>query len=263
MTNKLRLLPLEGGRNFRDLGGYATRDGRSTRWNTVYRSGDLSGLTHEDRNSLEAIGVRFICDFRSVEERNTHPSGPLPATSETLAWDFSTEKIENPLTLALTNVEATSEDIMREMEALYRDMLAAYETPFKIMFETLASGGFPLVFHCAAGKDRTGIAAALLLSALGVDRATIVEDYALSERIVDYEQIFLKASETAKTPYSILRDLPRDLVQPLLRSDPRYIEALLNHLDSQYGSPLGYLRTKLEIGDETISSLQELLLEAR
>lgn len=126
----------------------------------------------------------------------------------------------------------------------------------------MLSGEAPLVFHCNAGKHRAGTGAALLLSALGVPRPTIVQDYSLSEVAIDYYATLASRLEGGVgSGWDFLGRLPRTLVTPLLRSDPAYIEATLDTLTERHGSVLGFLDDELDFGTEEVTLLRNMYLE--
>jgi len=182
-----RVLPLEGGRNFRDLGGYSAEDGRSVRWGLLFRSGAMTQLTPSDYEYLAPLGIRVICDFRTTGEREDEPTiwqaEPAPRF---MNWDGVIPYDELPLNAALRSQNATQEMIHEAMAGLYRAIPYVYSDRYRDLFLVLGSGEAPLAFHCSAGKDRAGIAAALLLTALGVPRETVIDDYALSDTVVDW-----------------------------------------------------------------------------
>src|SRR5262245_10380934 len=182
---KVRLLPFGGAKNFRDLGGYQTTDGRTIRWNVLYRSDALHKLTDADLSHLSALMLDRIIDFRVQHEKDREPDR-LPGNMEirvialpildssTQAWHDSREEFVrnlkkiNPVSyMVRTNVE-----------------LATRFTPeFKLFLqELLSASGHPVLFHCAAGKDRTGFAAAILLRILGVPREVVMQDYLLTNQ---------------------------------------------------------------------------------
>jgi protein-tyrosine phosphatase len=172
-----RIVSLEGCTNFRDLGGYRTADGRRVRHGVVFRSAHLGGLTETDRRTLRDLGVRTIVDLRGIDE-----AAETPHAIEGLGIDVLPAAIEprvgEKLRLAVEEGRATPELISGYMTDHYRDYPGRAAGAFRTLFATLADGARrPLVFHCTAGKDRTGFAAALLLSMLGVPWETIIEDY--------------------------------------------------------------------------------------
>ena len=121
----------------------------------------------------------------------------------------------------------------------------------------------PALYHCSAGKDRTGIGAALLLTALGVPRETVVADYALSEVYVDYMEAFAgdEAAANEDSPYAFLAKLPPELVAPLMRSDPFYIETALADIEEEYGSVMAFLKEEVDVTDEELASIRSQLLQ--
>lgn len=170
-----RFLPLQGGRNFRDLGGYLAADGRMVRWGRIYRSGSMVGLTEWDYEYLSHLGVRVICDLRSTSERATEPTkwaGPQVLSRD---YDIDMDRYRRDLGAQPTE-ESTRTAMVRNYERLPYEQAEMYA---KILTE-LAAGRAPLTLNCSAGKDRTGLAAALILSALDVPRSTIFADYLLS-----------------------------------------------------------------------------------
>jgi protein-tyrosine phosphatase len=264
MRSATRVLPLEGGRNFRDLGGYETEDGRHVRWGRLFRSGALAQLTLSDYRHISSLGIRVICDFRSKAERADEPTrwlaDPAPRF---LAWDGAIQEEESPLIAALAADDASQEMVREAMAELYRHIPYVFADRYRELLEVLESGEAPLAFHCSAGKDRAGVAAALLLTALGVQRETIVEDYAMSDKVVDYMALIDAADPQRVSESSIayLLQLPRELLAPILWSDPMYIVTMFDELESNHGSAMAFIHDKLRFSQEAIASLRSLYLE--
>ena len=172
-----RLLPLEGVFNFRDLGGYRTDDGREVRWRTLYRADGLGRLTASDVERIRPLGLRTVVDLRSqreLDERGRFPVDAHPVTFHHLSILDQTWDQEQARREALPAHEF--------LHRAYTAMLVDGRARFARAFDLLAApGALPAVFHCAAGKDRTGLLAMLVLGALGVRHHDIVEDYALTE----------------------------------------------------------------------------------
>ncbi len=265
----LRVLPLEGGRNFRDLGGYEAGDDKTVKWGQAFRSGVMHRLTKDDYAYLSSLGIAVICDFRSREERADEPTNWLAGEIDYVVWDYSTEEDGSGFEEVLSNPDATPEDVTQLMISLYHEIAYQHADRYKVMFDRLAKGEIPLAFNCSAGKDRAGTAAALLLTALGVPRETVVADYALSEQVVDYAAEFAappkdgagEDGEGEDSPYAYLSALPPELIAPLLRSDPRYIEAALDTLTENHGSVLAFIQDELEVTDEELAAIRSALLE--
>src|SRR5882757_5436452 len=163
------VVPLEGGSNFRDLGGYRTADGRIVRRATVFRSAHLGNLTEEDRAALARLGVRTIVDLRGVSE-----AAETPHSIDGVDCRVVGAKIRG----AVADGSANPHLMMQFLTDHYRDYPRRCAPGFRTLFATLSDGTHrPLVFHCTAGKDRTGFASALLLSLLGVPWESVMEDY--------------------------------------------------------------------------------------
>lgn len=251
LADARRVLDLEGGVNFRDLGGYRTNDGRITKWETVYRSGSPAGLTDADLAELKRRGIRTFCDFRANDEREAEPNRFVEANSDVEYWtrNYSSESASGDLSAVLGGEDASPEKTRATMIAMYRDLPEANADSYRAMFRFLAEGATPLTFNCTAGKDRAGTGAALLLTMLGVPRETVVADYAMSDDIVDYRA---QMQETAaKNPaYAALAQMPWELVAPLVASDPAYIESALTALEQKYGSVDAFIERELGVTPE-------------
>lgn len=174
-----RCIPAEGAFNVRDLGGFETEDGRRVRRNLVFRSDDLSGLAPGGLAALAECGIRTVVDFRGGEEVELAPNR-LPATV--------TRQIRLPIEpgsiLALADLTCESGPAL--MCELYRALARTAQEMYWEFFRLLSNpGNAPLLFHCSAGKDRTGFAAALFLASLGVSREEIFDDYLLSAVFVE------------------------------------------------------------------------------
>lgn len=249
-----RVVPLEGASNFRDLGGYRTADGRRVVWGELFRSNGLSNLTRADYRTLDQLRVRVVCDLRTEQEREAQPTSwqgepPLFLNSAKPRLDLDTK--------SLGGGSASDADIRRFLTSAYRRMVNDYSDEFQTLFKELLAGDVPLIVHCSAGKDRTGIGSALILTALGVPRATVVADYALSGRLLDDRQVRHEQGSAKPDPTAaLLSHLTPSARRALLASDPAYIEAALDQASSEYGSLPRYLE-RLGIGARETRALRE------
>lgn len=240
-----RGLPFTGVSNFRDLGGYPTDSGGQTCWAKVYRSDTLFNLTADDLTAFAALGICAIYDLRRPEEYEREP-GPLPC----LNLELPSGRITDATTLQTC---AQGEQWLFED---YRAMLAHAGPVFGRIFEELAAPSCgPVVFHCTGGKDRTGMTAALLLTALGVDRESVLDDYELTtpsqgpERTARVVDIF------------VANGIPRPVAEGML-STPRWaMGEALGVLDTSYGGIDAYLLGKAEISGDHLDSLRERLID--
>lgn len=262
MTDAQRLLPLEGGRNFRDLGGYRTEDGRTVKWRKLFRSGTMHKLTEKDHDYLSQIGLRLICDLRTKEERAAEPTKWPAADTENLSFDHKLDDSMGGLRQHFSKERLKPEDTANVMMEMYASISYDHASQYRALFGRLANGQVPLAFHCSAGKDRAGTAAALILTALGIPRETVVQDYALSEKLVDFAKEFASRKDQRKdTPYAFIAGVSLDLIAPMMRSDPRYIETAFAQIDKDHGSVLAFIQTELGVNDAKLASIRDNLLE--
>jgi len=258
-----RLVPLEGGRNFRDLGGYQSGDGRRVRWRALFRSGVLSYLTAQDWRHLSELGVRTVCDLRAPHERAREPVRPRPADVYWDEWDYDPRDVS--LRSHLTaHAALTPETARSSMTALYRQLPHRFATQFAGVFRRLAIGDTPLIINCSAGKDRTGVASALVLSSLGVARDDVLADYVLTNEAVDLErELFThpRSSVGVGDEHDHLMKLATEVRVPLLAAHAEYLEAAYDQIDADYGSVAGFVRDRLGVSDAELSRLRDRLLE--
>ena len=255
-----RVLPLEGGRNFRDLGGYPAMDGKSVRWGRLYRSGAMHRLTPADYRYLAGLDIAVICDFRANQERIDEPTDWQAGDVEMMNWDY---EMDMSALGAAFGGDMSPERSAAAMTAFYRQMPVIYGERYAEMFQRIAAGDLPMVFHCSAGKDRTGLAAALILSALGVPREVILEDYAMSDDLVDYMADLREARESIdpESPNAVWALLPEDVIAPFMASDPAYLAAALDQIEADHGSIDAYLRDELGVTDAALAGMRASLLE--
>jgi protein-tyrosine phosphatase len=249
-----RLLPLQGGRNFRDLGGYRTQDGRSVKWGVLFRSGAMSGLTPADYASLEKRGIRVVCDFRDNGERAAEPvNWPAAHAPKVLSDDYHLDMAQSMPKGDMAHW--TAEQARTAMATSYPLMLTQFNGQFRRMFGELLAHRVPLAFNCTAGKDRTGIAAALVLTSLGVPRETVIEDYLLTNRYLDGAKIM----QAGKNPaLAAMAKLPPEVLRAMMAADRSYIEAVFKVIDTHPGGADGYLKDELGLSKADLTRLRSL-----
>jgi protein-tyrosine phosphatase len=245
-----RSIDLEGCLNFRDLGGYPTLDGRSVGWRRIYRSDGLHRLTQKDVTRLrDELGLSDLVDLRSSAELALDGRGRLE--SEPMAFHhvplFDGER-----------PSAFSPELKSRLEQMtladrYFGLAETAKGPIARVIAIVAEAKGGAVYHCAAGKDRTGVISAILLSALGVPEEFVVADYALSQRNLDAIIERLQASEGYKNMFEAL---PPDT----LHAEPETMVVLLARLRSRYGSVVGYLESA-GIGADVLERLRASTLE--
>jgi protein-tyrosine phosphatase len=254
-----RVLPLQGGNNFRDLGGYATRDGRVVSWGKLYRSGAMNGLTDSDYTYLSGLGIRVVCDFRDRNERRQSPTdwqgNPMPRR---YARDYD---LDTAGLLGSFAAPGLTPDRARTVFAqFYGEVPERFADHYRDMFTELLRGEAPLAFNCSAGKDRTGVAAALILSALGVPREQIIEDYLLSNQ--HYKPDTRSAGGDDATS-RFLRALDPQVLKILMGVEAGFLEAAFKAMEEKHGSVEGYLEQRLGVDAAGRRHLASLYTESR
>ena len=234
--------PLAGTYNVRDIGGYRTHDGRTTRWRTFFRADSLHRLPPEAQAMLLHHGVRTVIDLRRTDELDTAPNVFATATNVTY-YHRSLLPDVRPVPGPPRSLVDTYRLMLDERQEQIRTTLQLLVTP----------GGLPGMVHCTAGKDRTGVITALLLGLLGVPEETIIEDYALSTT-------YLGAPFLAEVQQrAIARGFTWEQYAPLVGSAPEYMQATLQHLHERYGGITAYIRG-IGLSETQIATLQTALV---
>lgn len=258
-----RLLPLKGGRNFRDLGGYRAEGGQQVRWGRIYRSGVMNGLTAEDLAYLASLDINTICDLRSTAERRAEPA-PFPAGGKVAVLATDYEMIGGMESIARAR---TREEAIDAFAASYIAFLDNLTPQYTALFDRLQRGEGALTLNCSAGKDRTGIGSALILSALGVPRETVIADYALTQ-VYTPPSVYMQAAShssgavpglTAEQAQA-MRRLPPEVLGVLMGSDPEVMRRALARIDAKFGGPTALIKAKYGVSDAGIARMRRLYL---
>ena len=257
--SRMRRLSFSGAKNFRDLGGYQTTTGRTVRWGSLYRSDSLHKLTATDLRYLSALCLDQIIDLRSTYEKNQEPDQLPEELRHRLIHipilDSSTGLFQNSrqeFVKIIPTIDASRFMIDTNIE------LATRFTPEMRQFIDLlcASGGRPVLFHCAAGKDRTGFAAAILLRLLGVPQEVVLDDYLLTNRY------FFSAYRWSLGVMRVLKGRRfAESVREFMIAQPGYLGAAFAAIDEKYGSFECYVREGLGLAETDVAHLQSLYLE--
>ncbi|MDR7094174.1 protein-tyrosine phosphatase [Hydrogenophaga laconesensis] len=237
---------LRSASNFRDLGGHAGMDSRRVRLGRVYRSDHLAALTPDDLRTLQGMGITHRIDFRGTAERSALASEVAGIT--TLALTIEPTVVHRVQALLEQGREPTEAETVELMCQTYRGFARDSAPVYARFFRHLLEHPTPLVFHCTAGKDRTGFAAALLLGALGVARDDIVEDYLLTNRLY------------VRSPLVEARG-PAHVMDILWSVQPAFLEAAFTAIEQDFGGLTSYLQGPMGLGPRELTQLRDSLLE--
>nr|WP_254452731.1 tyrosine-protein phosphatase [Roseicella sp. DB1501] len=238
---------LEGASNLRDLGGWPVTDGRRVRHGLIYRSASLANLTEADQARVAALGLRTVCDLRGEREAALRPSR-LPPGAERVHLPIE-PTVGASLRDLLHREEATGEDVVSLLRRAYLDYLGRFIGVYRQVFALLLEPGRQaLLFHCSAGKDRTGVGAALILTALGASRQTVLEDYRATDRLW-------------RRDHSLPEGTPKPLADALLSTHPELLEETLDRAIAAHdGLPL-LLEQGLGLDAARLRALRDAYLE--
>lgn len=259
-----RYVDLQGTHNFRDIGGYATIDGRSVVYGKLFRSDDLHELTNEDVAYLQSMGLKTIIDYRNEHERlkredvrisnvKTFYLDPKADTAALASSSFA--KDEKQVMKTLTAAQARHMMMEQNRQFVLSDTSKqAYRKMFDIILE---ERNIAIVQHCRGGKDRTGFGVALILSALGVSREDILQDYMLTN--------YYKHEKNERSLKKLMEETQNeDLVQAvryMKEAQEEFLLTALNLMDELYGDAISFMKQELLLKDEEIENLRELYLE--
>jgi protein-tyrosine phosphatase len=249
-----RVLRLEGVRNFRDLGGYPTADGLITAWDQVFRADSVSFLTHEGWKEMAKLNIKRVYDLRRQNERDQWPTIEHGLGHEVIHLPVGPQAAEMTLVEWFIHRGPDANWDASYVAETYRDNLRTWPDVFARLITDLASVEHrPAVFHCTAGKDRTGIAAALLLEVLGVDREHILDDYELTNVTRSEARIAELRPDLEAAGIDV------DVVRPYLSAPREALNATMDWLAEEYGGAEAYLAAG-GVSDETFALLRTELL---
>jgi len=271
-----RVLPLEGVHNFRDFGGYAVAGGGRLKRGLLWRSGQHHGASQDDLTQISGLGLADVFDLRSSKERETHPclrpqdfaariflsDDPVHSPALTIgASPDGDEKHAAPHIAGAAGPRRRSAAETREgmrrnyVHIPFRPELIAM---IRSQLAVLAEARGPSLVNCMAGKDRTGIAVAMIQTALGVHRDDVVADYVLTNSAGDVEARIRAGAETIK---AMSRGLDEEVVRVVMGVEPEYLESAFAAIAEKHNSLDGYLREVLGVDDALRSKLAEVLVE--
>ncbi len=245
-----RHINLEGATNFRDLGGYETSEGARIKKGLIFRSDHLSNLTDKDLHVIKELGIKTVCDFRSEIEMQEFPSlfdnSSSPRLLHIPIKTLGTEDLQD---LALRE-NVTSKDLADELQHHYVLYVNQHKERYSKFLNNIAHGEIPIVFHCFAGKDRTGFGSLLLLGLMGVEKETIIDDYLLT-------------NDLYKGPVvgNNWKDEISETIRPLFEARLDYINAAFNEINSRHKRIEDFVLNELDVDIKTIENIKNKILE--
>lgn len=258
--NHKRIIKFRGFSNFRDLGGYPADGGVQVKWGVLYRSGHLAKMKSSDLRRFKQLGIDTIIDFRSDQEREKDPNRlPDSLIFNTLSipiLDPSTSSWAAELKTAIQTREYQNFDPSEKMREWYQELAVGHVDQYRqFIHGVLNAQGAPVLWHCTAGKDRTGFAAAILLRLLGVSQDIVEKDYLLSAKYADQRKALIwmlrlsRGKEAAET------------VQTFFQVQKEWIEAAFQSIDAHWGNFETYSHEALGLSVSHISQLRDQLLD--
>jgi len=260
---------LTGQPNFRDLGGYKTSDGRTVKSGLIFRSGELPRLTDDDVQKLQNLGVKTVVNFLTDKEIKASGADRLPKNIKTIHLPIAGgDSGDGGLAVVILDARRKADfskvpvDLNPE---IHRLIVREAKTQYAALLRSLAdSEKRPLLFHCSHGVHRTGTAAAVVLSALGVPWESVRKDYLLSNEFRK-EEVARRLNQlrdlAAKNQGIKLAAVDMTNIKAFYILQPTYIDASLDEAVKRHGSMRKYIRDGLKITDEEVKQLRDALLE--
>tara|TARA_B100001029_G_scaffold97769_1_gene80389 strand:- start:3932 stop:4807 length:876 start_codon:yes stop_codon:yes gene_type:complete len=251
-----RLLPMDGAHNTRELGGYKTADGLSVKWGMLFRSDKLSDISKTDQAYLQNLGIKKIIDFRSKEEKAEDPD-IIPKGISYIEMPISVDGAMRSKIEAVLKGE-TNKEVKSFLIDANKEFVSDYIEVYENFLRGLIDDEGPILFHCTAGKDRAGFAAAITLIALGVSKEDVIKDYMKTNQFTKkrIEEI-IKQIELMT-----LYQTDAEILRPLLGVEREYIETAFHTAEEEYGSLENFIKNGLNISDEDIKKLRNKFLES-
>ncbi|SDE05221.1 tyrosine-protein phosphatase [Kordiimonas lacus] len=264
MPTPPRIIPMPGVKNFRDMGGYKVADGRTMRWDKLYRSGHWAEFTGTPETAAPAYGITTVIDFRSDVEKKRHPvgwpDGWAPAYHATPIGGNAAAWVQD-LYERLSTSPFPAKELRDQFILAFETIPVANADGLKRFFDIILEGKpeDKVLFHCTAGKDRTGIAGALLMRALGASEPDITADFLMTNDAVDLPATSAMIAERLSEKAG--RAIVPDDVHPLVGVEPAFLDAAYASIERATGSVDAYLEDTLGLTPARQARLRDLFLE--
>ena len=255
-SEEYRLLPMDGAFNTRELGGYKTTDGKSVKWGMLFRSDKLSDISENDQLYLQSLGIKRIVDFRSKGEKTEDPD-IIPEGINYIETPINVDGAMRSKIEAVLKGE-TKKEIKSFLVDANKEFVTNYTSVYEDFLRGLIDEDGPTLFHCTAGKDRAGFAAAITLIALGVSKEDVIEDY-MKTNIFTKDKI---DEMIDKIKLMSLYQADAEILRPLIGVERIYIETAFKTAEEKYGSLENFIREGLNISDDEIQILRNKFVES-
>lgn len=247
--SSIREVKLQGAVNFRDIGGYNTKDGKKVKMGMLYRSAALNTLTDTDVAKIAALNIKYDFDFRGPYEVKTAPD-KIPAGTTRISLPAGSENVGDSNYMKNMGKYMKSDSFLIS----FYTVLTPFKDRYTPLFDSLVANttASPILFHCTAGKDRTGIAAALILYALGVDEETIFKDYEATN--------YYRRNENVKAIAQMTKYYGMDekTASNMMGAKKEYIQSTFVTIKAQYGTINNYLEIVLGLNSKKIKQLKAI-----
>ncbi|MBN8649521.1 MAG: tyrosine-protein phosphatase [Caulobacterales bacterium] len=252
-----RLIKLEMGSNFRDIGGYKTINGKIVKWGKIYRTGATAMLNDSDLEIIKSLKVKELIDLRSIEERVLAPTKINQVKYNSYGYSI------------MSMMPKQSSGTLQNGVDLYRNFPKFFAPQVKIVFDTMLREQNPIVYNCSAGQDRTGFVTAVILASLGVSKETIFEDYHLSTKyrvpVNEFPKINpeLHKDNAAAMMFAKYQAMPNyNVPTPLINAEGKsYLIGVFEEIEKQWGSVDNYLIKEIGMTPNDLKKLKTLYLE--
>jgi Protein tyrosine/serine phosphatase len=245
--------------NFRDLGGYPSRDGRTIRHGIFYRSGGLCFMNEEELATFKHLGIRCVIDFRTQYENERHPDPDLPGI-DVYRCSGVVSKGGEGIDFSPKGMNQIGEAGERQLEVLttYYKEMPFHNEAFQTMVKQIVAGNVPICIHCATGKDRTGVGAMIILFLLGVEEETVLQDYLLS---CTYRQDVIERVLREKAAQIEAHPVLKELLWMKEGVTEKIGRTILQTIKERYGSDENYLIQEFGLTAQDLQDLRDTYLE--
>jgi len=254
---------MEAIHNFRDFGGYQTKNGAQIKKGLLYRSGSLDKATNADLDELATLGLKTICDLRSEQERLKEPDR-IPDISPITFFNISMRPIVDYHSRSLKRLGSLmfgaerKTDYIAESYKAYRDYATGYLPQLKALFKRISNPeNLPVLIHCSAGKDRTGVVSSLIQQMLGVPLDVAMDDYLITNRHMDEYNVNVMR-QLSKLAYF---GVPWKMYLPLFEARRDYLNAAFSQVKEEFGALDNWMRNGLKFFEKDHAQLAEVLLK--